>query len=158
MRNNRRKSKDNPYLIEQIGKEYFVKFKNTIGEEIVMPISYEIFNSFDKFELEDISQMHKFERHIEHSIIYEEKLYCRGVRKEQSILDYLINKELIEDLYQAIHKLSVVQKRRLILYYFYDKTLEQISKIESCSIHSVFVSINRSIDKIKKFLIYSVKN
>ena len=152
MNKNRRKSKDNPYVIEQINNEYIVKFKNNKGDEILVTVNDEIFKSFDKFELEDISQMHKFERHIEHSIVYEEKLYSRAIEKEQSILDYLINKSIIENLYKAIHKLSELQKRRLILYYFYNKTLKEISKMEGCSIHSVFVSIERSKEKIKKYL------
>ena len=44
------------------------------------------------------------------------------------------------------------------MYFFEDKTYEEIAEIEGCSIHSVYVSIERSKDKIKKILNSGVKN
>lgn len=44
-----------------------------------------------------------------------------------------------ERLYQAIDRLPKTQRRRLILYYFYDFTYEKIAEIEGCSVHSVYV-------------------
>lgn len=39
----------------------------------------------------------------------------------------------------------------LVLHYFYDLTYEQIAELEKCSAHSVFVSVKRAEEKIKKF-------
>lgn len=41
-------------------------------------ISKKIFDSFNKFELEDISWMNEYDRHYEHSEIYESTLHERG--------------------------------------------------------------------------------
>lgn len=67
----RNKSKDNPYILG------FNENKNTYRVEFVdnkkvmhnVEISVEIYKAFDKFELEDISQIHKYRSHIEHSEI-----------------------------------------------------------------------------------------
>lgn len=57
-----------------------------------------------------------------------------------------------EQLHRAIDQLPKTQRRRLILYYFYDFTYEKIAEIEGCSVHSVFVAIEWAKEKIKFFL------
>ena len=42
------------------------------------------------------------------------------------------------------------------MYYFNEMTLEEIAKIEDCSIHSVFVGIERAKEKIKKFIKFKI--
>lgn len=53
--------------------------------------------------------------------------------------------------YHAIAALPETQRRRLVMYYFYDLTYKQIAELERCSVHSVFVAIKRAEDKIKNF-------
>lgn len=151
----RRKCKDNPYtLVYNFEKEqYMVVFKSIHNKNEKVIINEEIFNLMNKFELEDISQMHKYERHIEHSELYEGTLYSRITKKEDKIIDIIIKKENFEKLYYAISKLSNKQKRRLILYYFYENTLDEIARKEDCSVHSIFISIERAKENIKKYLI-----
>lgn len=143
----RRRDKYNPYKLSTYEGKYMVTFNNNS-----IFVSEEIFNLMNKFELEDISQMHKYERHIEHSNLCEETLYYRTIKKELPIIDEVIKKEQIEKLYYVISKLPEIQKRRLELYYFKEKTLKQIALEENCSIHSVFISIERAKEKIKKNL------
>ena len=143
----RRRDKYNPYKLNIYKGRYVVTFQNN-----KVFISEEIFSLMNKFELEDISQMHKYERHIEHSNLCEETLYYRMVKRELPIIDEIIKKEKIKNFYYAILKLPETQRRRLILYYFKEKTLKQIALIENCSIHSIFVSIERAKEKIKKIL------
>ena len=72
----RLKSKDNPYTIgyDEINNIYTIEFKDNKNEIHNIEISKEVYDAFDKFELEDISQMHKYSRHIEHSEIYENNI------------------------------------------------------------------------------------
>ncbi|MFD1402086.1 RNA polymerase sigma factor [Robinsoniella peoriensis] len=58
-----------------------------------------------------------------------------------------------EQLHNAISKLPEVQRRRLLLYYFAELTYEQIAEMEGCSVHSIFVAIERAKENLKKFLI-----
>ena len=96
--------------------------------------------------------MHKYERHIEHSEIYENTLNSRAVDKPVSLEQEVENKIMVDELKDAINLLSEVQKRRLKMYYFEDMTLKQIADIEGCSPKNVFKSIEQAKENIKKNL------
>lgn len=150
----RRKSKDNPYSLNynEENHTYKVSFKDGINIFHEIEVSEKIYEAFDKFELEDISQMHKYERHIEHSEIYENTLNNRAVDKPVSLEQEVENKIMVDELKNAINLLSEVQKRRLKMYYFEDMTLKQIADIEGCSPKNVFKSIEQAKENIKKNL------
>lgn len=150
----RRKSKDNPYILNynEENHTYKVSFKDGINIFHEIEVSEKIYEAFDKFELEDISQMHKYERHIEHSEIYENTLNSRAVDKPTSLEQEVENKIMVDELKNAINLLSEVQKRRLKMYYFEDMTLKQIADIEGCSPKNVFKSIEQAKENIKKNL------
>ena len=150
----RRKSKDNPYSLNynEENNTYKVSFKDGINIFHEIEVSEKIYEAFDKFELEDISQMHKYERHIEHSEIYENTLNNRAVDKPVSLEQEVENKIMVDELKNAINLLSEVQKRRLKMYYFEDMTLKQIADIEGCSPKNIFKSIEQAKENIKKNL------
>ena len=50
---------------------YTVEFKDSRKITHIVEITEKVYEAFDLFELEDISQENKFRRHIEHSEIYE---------------------------------------------------------------------------------------
>lgn len=149
---------DNPYQLVIYDEKYFVKFKDNKNAIYLINISKNVYDAFNKFKLEDISQMHKYERHIEHSELYEETLYRRIKNKEMSVEDIVFRKILYDNLYTSINCLSRVQRKRLIMYYFYDITLKEIAELENCSIHSIYISLVRSRQKLTKNLKFSVKN
>ena len=148
----RNKDKYNPYTIEIKEEKYYVSFKdsNNVLQEI--SITKEVYDAFDKFELEDISQIHKIRKHIEHNEVYEETLYQRSIIDSISVEDEVSTNILNEELKKAINSLDEIQKRRIIKYYFYDKTYEEIAKEEGISTKNVWKSINIALDKIKKNL------
>lgn len=150
----RRKSKDNPYSLNynEENNTYKVSFKDGINIFHEIEVSEKIYEAFDKFELDDISQMHKYERHIEHSEIYENTLNSRAVDKPVNLEQEVENKIMVDELKNAINLLSEVQKRRLKMYYFEDMTLKQIADIEGCSPKNVFKSIEQAKENIKKNL------
>lgn len=78
--------------------------------------------------------------------------------KPVSLEEVIETKLLNEDLKKAINSLSDIQKRRIKMYYFEDKTLREIAEIEHCKIMSVKDSIDVGIKKIKKILNYDLKN
>src|SRR5699024_3223046 len=75
----RNKSKDNPYTLgyDEDKKTYTVEFEDNKKIIHKIEISEKVYEAFDSFELEDISQIHKYRSHIEHSEVYEETLYKR---------------------------------------------------------------------------------
>ena len=82
----RNRSKDNPYVLDfdENKETYVVKFKDNKQILHIIEITEEIYRAFDKFELEDVSQNHKYRKHIEHSEIFEETINKRAIHKPKS--------------------------------------------------------------------------
>lgn len=78
----RRKYKDNPYTLNYCEEKniYTITFKDSRGVKHEVEVSRKIYKAFDNFELEDLSEMNEYDRHIEHSEIFENNLnilpYC----------------------------------------------------------------------------------
>lgn len=83
----RNKSNDNPYTLgfDEDKNTYTVEFIDNKNILHKVEISEKVYQAFDKFELEDISQIHKYRKHIEHSEIHEEALEHRMLYKPISI-------------------------------------------------------------------------
>ena len=154
VRPKRRKHKDNPYLLahDNASNTYSIKFIDGRGKNNEVDVQVEVFEMFDYFELEDKSQMNEYDRHIEHFEINENVLYCRMKNPPEPLNDSIINKIIINDLREALKSLPEIQRRRLMLYYFEDKTLEKIAQIEGCSKVAVKYSIDIALTKLKKMV------
>ena len=66
----RRRDKDNPYMIfttdgNTANPHYYLAFTDGSGDEQCVEIDKALFDAFDRFELEDISFMHKVDKHYE---------------------------------------------------------------------------------------------
>lgn len=148
----RNKSKDNPYTLgfDEDKNIYTVEFVDNKKAIHKVEITEKVYKTFDKFELEDISQIHKFRKHIEHSEVYEETLEHRMIEKPITIEDEVEEKILIEDVRNVINSLPDIQKRRLKKYYFEDKTLEEIAAEENCTKVAVKYSIDIALEKISQ--------
>ena len=150
----RRKHKDNPYTLQycEKTKKYKVSFKDGNGKLQCTVISSVIYEILDRFELDDLKELNEFDNHTEHSEVYEESLHNRALDKPMELEEYVIQKSTFEELHRAIKQLPLVQQRRIKMYYFDEMTMEQIAEKENCSIHSVFVAIQRAIEKLTKIL------
>ena len=147
----RNKDKYNPYTLEvKENNCYILKFKDSRNNLQELIISKEVYDAFDSFELEDISQIHKIRKHIEYNEVYEESLYHRSSAETVSLEDEVESKILSEEIKSAINELNEIQKRRLIKYYFYNMTYEEIASEENCTKRAVKFSIDIGIEKISK--------
>lgn len=149
----RNKSKDNPYILgfDENKEKYTVEFFD--NKQIIhkVEISNEIYEAFNRFELDDVSQIHKYQRHIEHSEIYEETLNERAIHKAISVEEIVSNNMLMEDLKEAIDSLSDIQKRRIKMYYFEELTQKEIAEKEGTSIRAVQYTLNSAITQLQKY-------
>lgn len=109
----RRKDKYNPYTLYTKAGRYYISFVDVNNNFQEIEVSQEVFESFNRFELEDISQMNEYDRHLEHSEVYEHTLYQKSVSSEQPLEEYFDKAQDSENLHMAINKLPNVQKRRL---------------------------------------------
>ena len=150
----RRKHKDNPYTLEFVEEKnsYRVSFKDVKGKFRKVEVNKEIYQAFDRFELDDLSELNEFDNHIEHSEVYENNLNERAMDKPLGV-DEIVETMLInEELKKAINELSEVQKRRIKMYYFEDMTLEDIARVEKTSHQAISKSIIKALAELRKIL------
>ena len=153
----RRKDLDNPYEIfttdiESAEPHYFLSFSDSEGMARCIEISKAVFDAFDRFELDDISYMHKVDRHYEQSEQTEESVNKRAVHTQEPVEETVARQMEIENLHLGIAQLPEKQRRRLVLYYFGELTYSQIAELEGCTIMPVKRSIDAAIKKLKIFL------
>lgn len=147
----RRRHKDNPYKLLIDNNKYKVTFLDSKNNIQVIDVDADIFDALDSFELDDLSQLNEYDRHIDHFDI-DETPYKKYSNKPQSLEDEVLQNMLYNELKLEISRLPEIQKRRLVLYFFNDLTLQEIAIIDNCSPRAVKDSIDISIDKLKKFL------
>lgn len=150
----RRKSKDNPYNINYLESKqiYEIEFIDSNKIKQKMETSKEIYELFNQFELEDISHMNKYDRHIEHIKMDEIQIYKRAFNKEISVEEKVIQNIKKQSLYDAIEKLPELQKQRIYLYYFYNMTQREIAYKQKCSIRAIQYSLQIALKKLRKLL------
>ena len=96
--------------------------------------------------------MNEYDRHIEHSYIYESKINEKAFIKEEKIEDIVENSIINERLKIAISKLSLTQKRRIEMYYFEGLSQREIAEKEGISLRAVQYTLNKAISELKKIL------
>ncbi len=150
----RNKSRDNPYTLgyDEVKKIYTVEFDDGNHHHQLVEISEEVYKLFNKFELEDISQIHKYRKHIEHSELYEETLEHRMVSKSIGVECIVEQKLIKEELKNIINMLSDTQKRRIIKYYFYEKNEYEIAYEENTTQQAINKSLQLALEKLKKMI------
>lgn len=81
----RRKDKYNPYSIYEMDGTYFVPFKDGQGALNRYEITREVYEAFNSFELEDLSYLNIWDRHIEQSALWEPTVHERAVEVQESV-------------------------------------------------------------------------
>lgn len=148
----RRRDKYNPYYICEREGHYYITFQDGQGVLHEFEISRPLYGAFNDFELKDISYLHKWDKHIEHSEVWEVALNDRALIQSESVEDIVLKNILKEKLHRAIRTLPLIQRRRLILYFYEGLTYEKIAEKEGCSKMSVKRSVDAAIGKLKKIL------
>lgn len=148
----RRKDKYNPYTLTEKEDKYFLSFRDGQGVLRELQITKELFEALNRFELDDLSILNEWDRHIEHFEQTEQSLNRRAFYKAESVEDVVLRSIEYERLHKAISELPEIQRRRLMFYYFQGLTYEQIAELEGCSHPAVIKSIQAAIGKIKKII------
>lgn len=146
----RKKDKYNPYKLTVENNQYYVSFDDGQGIHHKEQISRELYELFDRFELEDISQLNVISRYQEHSELTEGTLYQRALMHPEPMEDGVYRKTMYDQLHTAIGKLPDIQRRRVLLYYFGGFTYERIAEMEGCTKMAVKFSIDNAIKKLRE--------
>lgn len=83
----RRKDKYNPYKICENNGRYYLSFKDGQGVRHEMEIQKDLFDVLNRFELDDLSILNEWDRHIEHFEQTEQSLNRRACAKAESVED-----------------------------------------------------------------------
>lgn len=83
----RRKDKYNPYTLSEKNGSYFLAFTDGQGVLQNMEISRELFEAFNGFELDDLSVLNEWDRHIEQSQQTEQSLDRRALHRPETVED-----------------------------------------------------------------------
>lgn len=153
----RRKLSDNPYTLFSVGADtstphYYVSFVDSCDKKHCIEITNKIFDTFDQFELEDLSYLNAYDNHIEHSELTEASLHARAFEHFATVNECVSQCIQRSDLYTAIAKLPEVQRRRLIMYYFEGLTYMQIAQREGCKYPAVIKSVAKAVKKLRNLL------
>lgn len=145
----RRKDKYNPYNIFEIDEAKYISFFDGKHCYQEFEINKDLYDIFNEFELSDLSYLNVWDRHIEHSEIWENSLDKRTIVEFKSVEEIVIEKLQNEKLYSAISKLSDIQRRRVILHFFEGMTYTQIAVHEQCSKVAVKYTIDKALRQLK---------
>lgn len=148
----RRKDKYNPYTIYENEGKYYISFKDGQGQRNSLEVEKELYDAFNDFELEDLSYLNVWDRHLEQSEVWEATLNERAVEVPKSVEEIVFHNIQNEKVHRAISKLSCVQQRRIKLYFFEGLTYKQIADFEHCKYQAIEKSIKSALKTIKKFL------
>lgn len=148
----RRKDKYNPYTLSKKEDKYSLLFKDGQGVLQEIRIDKNLFEVFNRFELDDLSFLNEVDRHYEHSELTDTSLLERAAECPETTEEIALRNIQHEDLHKAIEQLPEAQRRRLVLYYFNGLTYAQIAEKEGCKYQTVQDSIYSALDNLKKIL------
>lgn len=138
---NRKKDKFNPYTLTIENNTYYISFIDGQGNFQKQEISMELYDAFNRFELDDISWINEKKRHLTEKGISNELLRYQIADSAESLDDCVNRSMMYQKLYEAIRELPDIQRRRIRLYYFDGYTYEQIAKSEGCTHPAIIKSI-----------------
>ena len=148
----RRRDKYNPYCIYEETGKYFITFRDGENNLHGFEISRELYEAFNEFELEDISYLNVWDRHLEQSEIWEPTLNERAVDVQESVENIVIRNLQNKKVHRAIGMLPEVQQRRVKMYFFEGMTYEEIATKEECKHPAVVKSVKAALEKLKNIL------
>lgn len=157
LRPKRRRAKDNPYELYTVGihtgqPHFYIAFTDCEGIHRELEIGKALFETLNRFELDDLSFLNEVDNHYEHSKLTEASLNARAFCQPETVEEIALQHFQNEQLHTAIAQLPEKQRTRLILYYFGELTYEQIAEMEGCTIMPVKRSIDAALKNLKKFL------
>ena len=148
---NRKKDKSNPYTLSIENNTYYISFTDGQGIFHRQEISMELYATFNRFELDDISRINEASRHLTEADAGEEPLGHRIASPSEPVEDHVYRRIMYQELHKAIAQLPEIQRRRILLYYFEGYSYEQIAQMEGCKHPAIMKSVAAAEKNIKKY-------
>ena len=149
---NRKKDKSNPYTLSIENNNSYISFTDGQGIFHKHQISVELYDAFNRFELDDIHQMNEATRHLTYLDGTDEPLGQKIADPSEPLEDQVYQRIEYQRLNKAIAQLPKIQRRRVLLYYFGGYTYEEIAEMEGCTHPAIMKSVIAAEKNIKKLL------
>lgn len=101
----------------ELDGQYFVAFRDGQRVQHCMKIDADLYRAFNEFELQDLSWLNVWDRHIEQSEVWEISLNERAMMKQDTVEEIVFRSMEIEQVHRAIMELPDIQKRRVLLHF-----------------------------------------
>ena len=129
-----------------------ILYKTADGKQICVEVSTSVKELLEQSNRQIRSQRRQDRRHLDFVDFIADIADAAMIYPETDPANLLISKESYERLYEAIHNLSEVQRRRLLLHFTDDLTHTRIAKLEGINRATVSRSIARALAQLKKEL------
>ena len=111
----RRRSKDNPYEIFSVGADtdqphFYITFTDSTGVRQELEVDNALFDTMDRFELDDLSFLNEVDNHYEHSELTEASLNGRAFEPLRTVEETITLRDENERLHKAITMLPEKQR------------------------------------------------
>ena len=134
-----------------MGKPFVtITYKTADGKRICVEVSTSVKELLEQSDRQIRSQRRQDRRHLNFAVHTDEDLATSLLPAYEDAADLLEEMERNARLYEAINKLTEVQRRRLRLYYFDELSYSRIARLEGVSTQTVFSTIEKALKRLRK--------
>lgn len=134
-----------------MGKPFVtITYKTADGKRICVEVSTSVKELLEQSDRQIRSQRRQDRRHLDFAVHTDEDLATSLLPAYEDAADLLEEMERNARLYEAINKLTEVQRRRLRLYYFDELSYSRIARLEGVSTQTVFSTIEKALKRLRK--------
>jgi RNA polymerase sigma-70 factor (ECF subfamily) len=116
-------------------------------------VTDELIECFEDFRKKKNNQSKSDKRHIDYKSVENAENEAIIIYSKKSIEEIIFEDERKEQTHLALSSLTVIQRRRVMLYYFDDLTLEAIAKLENVHVTKIHKSIKQAEKNIAKYFL-----
>jgi len=131
---------------------FIIVYKLTNGKRIRLEVTSEVKELLEQSDRQIRSQRRQDRRHLEKEEYEDGLTDTTIVYPHEDFADLVIKMDSYKQLYAALEKLSVTQRRRLRMRFFERLTYRRIAEIENVSHKAVEDSIIRALKRLKAIL------
>ena len=127
-----------------------IKYKTADGNQICVEVSTSVKELLAQSDRQIRSQRRQDRRYIDSRPLTDDHFEQSPLAIHEDAADLLERKERNFQLYEAIAKLTKIQQRRIILYFFGGLTYAEIARMDGVSSRAVIYSIAQALKMLRK--------
>jgi len=127
-----------------------IKYKTADGKRICVEVSTAVKELLEQSDRQIRSQGRQDRRYLDYAEYIDGVTSSTMATPQEDIADLLMKMELVKQLHAAMDKLTVTQRRRLMLYFYHGFSYRKIAEMEKVNHTTVSESVARAIQILKQ--------